>query len=470
LAIEAGRKIFAAEVLSHGGQEATAQVNASPRGTAGAWRWSGWVVAAIFAGALPARPNGAFPDEFSIHFPPGAPNRILVGANFGLLVSEDNGASWRYSCEPWIVAGSSAAVNPEASVIFYQVTSDGALLADAVNITRSGDNACTWPTSPGIEGTIITDLWASPADPSLVFVTAAVSNGSYIVASHDGGKTFNPTRLYDTSLTSADDHTGDVITGLESSRSLPSRVYATKVSTTGSTATLLRNDNSGAGGEPTWVSTTIGAGANTQPRILTIDPADEKTVWIRLSAGITDAIAVTTDSGATFSVPLQIRGQFSSFLRATDGTVYAGTSGGELYIRPPGAIAFNAPLTGKPHFRCLGQRFGEPKRIYACADGVVDGFNLYSTDDGGQTFTGVMKFTQIQGPLACGPVDSNCQAHWQRIQSVLGIGSPVTDAGTGGGGGGGGGSGGPGGGSCASLGVGAGASLILLAFALRRRK
>lgn len=47
-----------------------------------------------------AQADGAFPDEFSIHFPPDAPNRILIGANFGLLVSEDDGLSWRYACEP----------------------------------------------------------------------------------------------------------------------------------------------------------------------------------------------------------------------------------------------------------------------------------------------------------------------------------------------------------------------------------
>src|SRR2546425_5825580 len=105
----------------------------------------------VFTAASPVLANGAFPDEFSIHFPPNAPHRILVGANFGLLVSEDDGATWRYSCEPWIVAGSNAAVNPESSVIFYQVTADGVLLADAVNITRSADQACTWPTATGVE-------------------------------------------------------------------------------------------------------------------------------------------------------------------------------------------------------------------------------------------------------------------------------------------------------------------------------
>src|ERR671937_2745289 len=180
-----------------------------------------FALAAFLAGSpRSVRANGAFPDEFSVHFPPDAPHRILVGANFGLLVSEDDGATWRYSCEPWIVAGSNAAVNPESSVIFYQVTPDGVLLADAVNITRSADQACTWPTATGLEGQVITDVFASPGDATTVLAIIAAANGSYVVASHDGGKSFDPTRLYDTA---------DVLTGIEIARSDPAVVYATSV-------------------------------------------------------------------------------------------------------------------------------------------------------------------------------------------------------------------------------------------------
>src|SRR2546428_12706556 len=118
-----------------------------------------WTTRCAFAALLfgfvvgaprPTRANGAFPDEFSIHFPPNAPHRILIGANFGLLVSEDDGATWRYSCEPWIVAGSNAAVNPESSVSFYQVTADGGLLADAGDITRSAGPARPRPAGAGV--------------------------------------------------------------------------------------------------------------------------------------------------------------------------------------------------------------------------------------------------------------------------------------------------------------------------------
>ena len=58
--------------------------------------------AVALAAANPVRANGAFPDEFSVHFPANAPHRILIGSNFGLLVSEDDGNTWRYACEPWV--------------------------------------------------------------------------------------------------------------------------------------------------------------------------------------------------------------------------------------------------------------------------------------------------------------------------------------------------------------------------------
>jgi hypothetical protein len=78
--------------------------------------------ALALAAPQPVRANGAFPDEFSIHFPANAPNRILIGANFGLLVSEDLGTTWRYACEPWVTVGSNDPLSP-ALVSFYQVSS-----------------------------------------------------------------------------------------------------------------------------------------------------------------------------------------------------------------------------------------------------------------------------------------------------------------------------------------------------------
>src|SRR5262249_52842034 len=111
----------------------------------------------------------------------------------------------------------------------------------------------------------------------------------------------------------------------------------------------------------------------------------------------------------------------SSFLRATDGTLYAGTLSGDLYVRPPGTASF-ARRAG-PHLRCLAQRRGDA-RIYACADGFQDGFNMGYSDDGGQTFQPLFRFTQLAGPLTCPALQIACSAHWELLQLTLGIGGP----------------------------------------------
>ena len=115
-----------------------------------------------------ARGNGAFPDEFSIHFPANAPHRIQVGANFGLLVSEDDGATWRYACEPWVTEGTSSALTQD-NVSFYHLTADDAMIALSREITRTEDDACTWPPSGGvITGKPVADFFPDPTDATLV--------------------------------------------------------------------------------------------------------------------------------------------------------------------------------------------------------------------------------------------------------------------------------------------------------------
>jgi hypothetical protein len=92
---------------------------------------------------------------------------------------------------------------------------------------------------------------------------------------------------------------------------------------------------------------------------------------------------------------------------------------------------------------------------------VVDGYSLAASDDNGATFQPVMSFRELLGPLTCAPVQTNCQAHWERIQGVLGIGT--RDAGQGGTA--------PSGGShCASAATDAWSFWLLAAFISRRRR
>ena len=367
--------------------------------------------------ASAARGNGAFPDEFSVNFVPGAPHRILIGANFGLLVSEDDGATWRYSCEPYVTTGSSAALS-SANVGFYQVTANGAILADAIQVTRSPDTGCSWPMSTGSVAppVVVSDVFADPADATVAWAITARANGSDVVASHDGGQSFGAP-LYSTS---------DLLTGVESSKSKAGVVYATLVAAAATGSKLLRSADAGA----TWTATAI-ANTNTLPRILTVDPANENVVYLRLVDFPNDSILVTTNGGQTFGTALVATGQLTSFLLASDGALYAGTLDGHFYARPAGAAQFTQHAG--PHLRCLGQRPGTA-RIFACGDLNLDGFSLAYSDDAGQTFQKVMTFRDLLGPLACPQVQAACAAHWSRIQQVLGIGGTGSpDAGSTGG-------------------------------------
>jgi len=362
-----------------------------------------------------ARANGAFPDEFSVHFPAGAPHRIQVGANFGLLVSEDDGASWRYACEPWVTEGSSSSLTQD-NVSFYHLTADAAMIALSREITRSEDDACTWPPSTGVViGKPVADFFPAPTDATLVLAVVIDVGGYYVVASHDGGKTFVDPPIYTS--------TG-LITGVELSQSSPGVIYVTSINSSGTGATLARSDDYGAH----WTPHAMTIPSGTEPLIMAIDPQDANTVYLRVTTGgLYDSVVITTDGGQSFDTALTINGQFSAFLRAGDGSLYAGTLSGTLYVRAPGATSFtNHPSA---HFRCLGQRAGS-SRVFACGDMGVDGFSLGYSDDNGQTFHRMMSFIDLLGPLTCAPVANACQDHWARIQGVLGIG-PAPDGGPG---------------------------------------
>jgi hypothetical protein len=259
----------------------------------------------------------------------------------------------------------------------------------------------------------------------------------------------------------------DILTGVEIARKTPGVVYATSVSTTGGVAKFLASTASGAPGS--WTETKLQVGGGTQARILAVDPVDAKKVYLRLLTGPSDAMWVTTDSGQNFQTALTIPGQFSSFLRAGDGAIYAGTMDGKLYVQPAGATQFEPTARDTLHLRCLGQRPGTT-RIFACADFIRDGFSLASSDDNGLTFQPMMSFTQLQGPLTCPPVQTNCQAHWERIQGVLGIGTVDAGQGVDAGGSGGGPPGGSSGSHCASADVNAWGLWVALGFLWRTRR
>ena len=357
----------------------------------------------LFA-ALPARADGAFPDEMAVLLPPSAPQTILVGATFGLALTEDGGATWRFVCESLISAGSAS------NVSLYQQAADGAVLAIYANgPSRSGDLGCSWTAATGLESQTVVDAFFDPLDPSFGLAVGWAKGGtaSGLYPSRDGGKTFGAPVL----------ETDGLILGVELSASRKGVAYAVGYFSPPDGGPgqpfLLRSDDSGA----TWARRVLDLPPTASVRIAAVDPVDPETIYLRVfdSLAGSDGLAISTDGGRTLSRPLTTANPLTGFVRMPDGALIAGTFFGELYTRRPGETAFTK--SAGPRVRCLGQRNG---RLYACGEGGVDGFNLGVSDDLGKTWKPVLRFSDLQGPKACGAVPTACAAAWDTLRAQVG--------------------------------------------------
>jgi MYXO-CTERM domain-containing protein len=347
--------------------------------------------------ALEARADGAFPTGMSVLAPGNFPNAILVGTTFGLVVSQDSGVSWRYACEPFVTGSAS-------NVVGYQVGSDGAILAVSSGaISRSADFGCTWSHLPMEAGNTITDAFIDPNDPASVLGIISSASGSGLYPSKDGGRSFGAPVL----------PTGEQLVSVEIATS-PGIVYATSVVLPGGAApagaALYRSGDGGA--KFSRVALPVAAGGIV--RIAAVDPADGNTVYLRISEASGDSLAITADGGITVTRALQSQSSLTGFARGPDRTLYAGNRSGALFTRLPSATTF--ATSAGPHLVCLGIR---GNRLYACGDGIQDSFDLATSDDGGKTFQRLLRFVDLQGPLACGQVPAACAQDFASLQKVL---------------------------------------------------
>lgn len=366
---------------------------------------------ALFLGAslLPAaaRPDGAFPDELRVYVPAGQ-QRIVLATNFGLIESADDGASWRFVCEG-IVSGGEL-------VRMYQLAADGAILGvygSIVAATR--DSGCSWNRSTGLLAQYaVIDVFPDPGDGARVLAIGSALGGvpqGGVFESTDGAASFGK-ELYA-------ENAGD-LSGVEIAASDPRVVYVSGLhggDAGAPTAFLARSADSGQ----TWTEHPQDLGTRFI-RIAAVDPADPDTVYLRAGLGVSqgqDAIWVTHDGGLTAEKILDAGEPLSAFVRAGDGSLYAGARSGSFWRRAPGASAFEK-LAG-PQLRCLGERGGA---LYACGDNWADGYALAKSDDRGQTWKKLVAFDGLGGLLDCAPVKSVCAGAWSNVQQSFGSPPP----------------------------------------------
>jgi MYXO-CTERM domain-containing protein len=355
-----------------------------------------------------ARANNGIPGSLGVLLPLDKPQEIGLATTFGLILSDDGGTSWVWTCEqPATSMANAYTVGAPPADRFYA-------LSPVTGLSFSADESCGWQGAGGaLAGQKVSDFFTDPSDPMHVLAAAASppSDGggaalAAVYASTDGGATFGATPLYTAPA-------GASIVGIEIARSDPQVVYLTYVTATSSgyDPGLVRSANGGQ----TWTTTDLLAPLGSAiVRILAVDSAHSALVYLRAIGATSETLAVTRDGGMTFATPLTVaNGALSAFARLASGTVLvgalvnlAGGGGGTMgagYRSTDGAMTFSPwMLDPEPHLVGLGERVvaGQSK-LYLSGKNYSDGWALAVSTDEGMTVTPVMSYDQVAGIKPC---------------------------------------------------------------------
>jgi photosystem II stability/assembly factor-like uncharacterized protein len=364
------------------------------------------VALAVTAAPRGARANGAFPESYQVVLPADRPSQIILATNFGLIISDDDGATWSWTCE------SKQTVN----ATLYGVSApalDRLFAVGDVGLSYSDDASCTWQESGGSLATMLaTDYFADATNPMRVWAAARHPTDATVLpavyASDDGGATFGPAVF-----TAA---AGQTLSGVESARADPKRVYVASYALADFHPWLARSDDGGA----SWTTIDLAPsiGLNTA-RIIAVDPNDADVVTIRVIESTGESLAISHDGGHTFTKMFRIAGSLTSYARLQSGTIlvagfvlaegvgFRSTDGG-MSFQPwtprttdrAGAldVASDGGAPRPPHLRALAARGG---KVYAAAKNFSDDWALGVSTDDGVTFERLMRYQDVSSIRAC---------------------------------------------------------------------
>ena len=354
----------------------------------------------VALGAATAHANGALPSSYGILLPADKPQEVVLATNFGMIVSEDAGKSWLWTCErPETSFGYLYGVGPAPRDRFYALSPD-------TGLALSDDGSCTWQRSGGALASLVaSDFFIDRTNAERVVAVAAPVDSvtgdigpPAVFQSMDGGTTFAEAPLYTAPA-------GANIVSLEIARSNPMVIYLGMYLKPDRHPRLVRS----ADGGQTWVERDVEPtlGAN-EFRILTVDPDDENVLYMRVVALGMESVAVTRDAGLTFATPVTLtKGTLSAFARLASGTVLVGgllnqDSGGmngTAYRSTDGGHTF-VPwiLTPQPHILGLAERGGV---LYLAGKNYSDGWALATSHDEGVTIAALSTYADVHGIKPC---------------------------------------------------------------------
>jgi hypothetical protein len=353
------------------------------------------VVATVAIGVGRARADNGFPSSLQILLPADQPSRIALATNFGLLISEDGGATWQWTCEQMATLGATIyAVGPSPKDRIFALSAQG--------LAYSDDGTCTWTTSHGtLDQAVVNDFFPDPTDATRVLAVGQMQSGTAVITelfpSGDGGATFGAA-IYTTSDPTA------MPTGLEIARSDPQTIYVAFYTTTQNATVshpkLARSTDGGASFTTIDLEPMLG---QVQVRIMAVDPADPMTIYLRVMDAVQnqESAAVSRDGGATLAMPVVVPGGvLTGFARLASGTVLVTATTNTVpqgFRSHDGAVTFQ-DWPGVPHIQALAERAG---KLYVGAKNYTDNYALGVSSDEGLTITPIAAYEQVTAIKAC---------------------------------------------------------------------
>jgi MYXO-CTERM domain-containing protein len=265
-----------------------------------------------------AHGNGRFPRAERLIEQGGDPEKLVLAATYGLLVTNDRGAEWRHVCELGF-AFANAEIDPVVATF-----SDGSMLVRGIrSLNRAESPYCDFVPVLGGEGSDTAadfSVDASTPDRVLALVMERAEGGGTVnrlYESLDAARTFVPLGA---PLPEADVTFG--IT-LDVAASDPSRLYATALGRTGG-ARFARSED---GGE-SWATTVFDTGPEEYPYIAAVGAKDADLVLVRTDSAesvdgvfeANDGLLVSTDGGASFREVLRLPAKLLGLALSPDGS------------------------------------------------------------------------------------------------------------------------------------------------------
>jgi len=382
--------------------------------------------------SITALANGRPPLTNGVHFPPGDSHSLYVATTFGLLVSHDDGCSFRWICEQNI--GYGGTFDPK-----YRIAADGTIFAttfDGLHVSRDGGCSFSTATSdkPPSDPGWIADSWIDAIDigPTGDIWVATANSGkpNNVYRSTDNGVTFEPRGMLSQAIWWK---------SLAIAPSRAQRIYATGYQVAGTapgggqlppTAHFEITDDHGL----TWIESPL-AGVKYGPTPLVyalgVDRADPDIVVMSSSGANTpngDRLYRSTDGGMTWTEVLATTGALLDLAIAPTGHILVATLGGGSFESADGGATFTA-MVNAPQLACVGQR--DDGRIYGCAANWEPDNKAVAVSTDDRTWSKVFRFVELAGPVECpaGTMQHDtCGAQWPAVQQQFGTTGPTCGA------------------------------------------